>query len=110
VFGGVDADRSIFEAGPTARWSWCYLRCYRMVMGNVVKRSLSFPPDVFEAVEEEARVEGVGVSAAFTEAARQWILVRRGLRAVAEWESDNGPLTGQELAAADRLLDGQASA
>jgi hypothetical protein len=81
-----------------------------MVMGNVVKRSLSFPPDVFEAVEEEARVEGVGVSAAFTEAARQWILVRRGLRAVAEWESDNGPLTGQELAAADRLLDGQASA
>ena len=75
-------------------------------MGNVVKRSLSFPPDVFAAVEEEALAAGVGVSTALTEAARQWLVVRRGLRAVAEWEAEHGALTTEELAAADRLLDG----
>ncbi len=53
-------------------------------MGSVVKRSLSFPSDVFEAVEEEARREGVPISAIVTEATRDWLLIRRGLRAVAE--------------------------
>lgn len=75
-------------------------------MSSVVKRSLSFPPDVFAAVEEEARVQGVGVSTAITQAARQWLLVRRGLRAVTEWEAEHVELTADELADADRLLDG----
>ena len=79
-------------------------------MSNVVKRSLSFPPDVFAAVEEEAIAAGVGVSTALTEAARQWLVVRRGLRAVADWESEHGALTSDELDAADRLLDGKPAA
>ncbi len=78
-------------------------------MASVVKRSLSFPADVFAAVAEEARAEGVGVSAALTEAARQWLLVRRGLRAVDEWEAEHGELTVEELAAADGILDGHSA-
>lgn len=74
-------------------------------MGSVVKRSLSFPSDVFEAVEEEARREGVPISAIVTEATRDWLLIRRGLRAVAEWEAEHGALTPEELAEADRILD-----
>lgn len=74
-------------------------------MGSVVKRSLSFPSDVFEAVEEEARREGVPISAIVTEAMRDWLLIRRGLRAVAEWEAEHGPFTAEELAEADRILD-----
>lgn len=71
-----------------------------------MKRSLSFPPDVFAALEAEARADGIGVSAVLTEAARQWLLVRRGLRAVTAWEAEHGALTLAELTAADRLLDG----
>ena len=33
------------------------------------------------------------------------LLVRRGLRGVAEWEAANSPLTPAELAVADRQLD-----
>jgi len=40
-----------------------------------------------------------------TEAARQWLLVRHGLRTVAEWEDEHGTLTDAELAEADRLLE-----
>ena len=71
----------------------------------MVKRSLSFPSDVFEAVEEEARLEGVPVSTVMAAAARNWLSVRRGLRAVAGYEAEHGPFTPEELAAADRDLD-----
>jgi hypothetical protein len=74
-------------------------------MGNVVKRSLSFPEDVFEAVQEEARHEGVPVSTVVTEAARSWLAIRRGLRTVAEYEAEHGAFTEEELAGADKELD-----
>ena len=81
------------------------LRSYHEEMSNVVKRSMSFPVDVFEAVEEEARRDGVPVSAVMTEAARSWLTVRRGLRAVADYEAEHGAFTAAELKAADRDLD-----
>ena len=71
----------------------------------MVKRSMSFPAEVFEAVEEEARRDGVAVSSVMTEAARRWLTVRRGLRAVAEYEAEQGAFTEAELKAADRELD-----
>jgi hypothetical protein len=71
----------------------------------VVKRSLSFPADLFAEVEQEAKAEGVAVSTVVTEAARQWLIIRRGLRAVREWEAEHGAFTDQELAEADALLD-----
>ena len=78
---------------------------YRGWMSSVVKRSFSLPAPLFRGIEDEAREAGIPLSAALTEAAQQWLTVRRGLRAVAEWEAENGALTDAELAEADALLD-----
>ncbi len=74
-------------------------------MSSVVKRSFSIPSPIFEGVEQEARQAGVPLSVAISEAAEQWVRVRQGLRAVAEWEAEHGALTDAELAEADALLD-----
>ena len=74
-------------------------------MGRVVKRSLSFPPDVFEELEAEARAQGTTVSALMTSAAEDLLRRRRGLAAVAEYEAEHGAFTEEELAEADRILD-----
>ncbi len=74
-------------------------------MGNVVKRSVSFPAEVFAAAEEEARLSGVSVSAVITAATEHHLVIRRGLAAVAEWEAENGPFTDEERAEAQRRLD-----
>jgi TPP-dependent pyruvate/acetoin dehydrogenase alpha subunit len=39
-----------------------------------------------------------------TDAARQMLLLRDGLQAVAEWEAEHGALTDAEMAAARRRL------
>ena len=46
----------------------------------------------------------MSVSAWMTSAARQALLVRNGLTAVAEWETERGALTDAELAAARRRV------
>ncbi|MHB8313307.1 MAG: hypothetical protein ACYDD0_08420 [Candidatus Dormibacteria bacterium] len=46
----------------------------------------------------------MSISAWMTNAARQALLVRAGLRAVAEWEADHGALTEAELADARRRV------
>ena len=74
-------------------------------MSSVVKRSISLPADVFEALELQAAEEGRTVSAALAAAADLWLATRRGLRAVRAWERKHGALTAAELAAADRKLD-----
>ena len=74
-------------------------------MPSVVKRSVSLPADVFEALEEQAAEEGRTVSAALADAADLWLATRRGLRAVRAWEREHGTLTAEELAVADRELD-----
>ena len=74
-------------------------------MSTVVKRSISLPADVFEALEAQAAEEGRTVSAALADAADLWLATRRGLRAVRAWEREHGALTAEELAAADRELD-----
>ena len=74
-------------------------------MASVVKRSVSLPLDVFEALERQAAEAGSTVSAALTDAARLWLTTRDGLRSVRAWERDHGVLTVDELAAADALLD-----
>ena len=78
---------------------------YHVVMSSVVKRSISLPADVFEALELQAAEEGRTVSAALADAADLWLATRRGLRAVRAWEREHGALTAEELAAADRELD-----
>ncbi len=80
-------------------------RSYHDSMSTVVKRSISLPADVFEALEAQAAEEGRTVSAALADAADLWLATRRGLRAVRAWEREHGALTAEESAAADRELD-----
>ncbi len=49
----------------------------------------------------------MSVSAWMTEAARRALLAEDGLRAVAEWEHEHGPLTEAELDAARRRVAGE---
>ncbi len=70
------------------------------------KLAITVDADVHEQVLVAAAERGVSVSAWMTEAARRALLVRDGLRAVAEWEQEHGPLTEAELEAARRRIVG----
>lgn len=72
------------------------------VVSTVVKRSVSFPADVYAALEEQALVEGVSISALVTAGARHVLGIADGLRAVAEFEAEYGPFSPEEVAEADR--------
>ncbi len=71
----------------------------------VVKRSVSIDAEVAAAAEKAAAEDGVSFSAWLSEAAHRQLLVREGLRGVAEWEEAAGALTSSELAAGETLLD-----
>ena len=71
------------------------------------KLAITVDPDVYVQVIVAAEAEGLSVSAWMTNAARQALLVRDGLRAVAEWEAEHGAFTDKELAAARRRVSGQ---
>jgi hypothetical protein len=68
------------------------------------KLAITVDAEVHERVLAAAADEGVSVSAWMTAAARQALLVRDGLRAVAEWEEEQGELTEAELEAARRRV------
>jgi hypothetical protein len=70
----------------------------------VVKRSVSLSDDVAVAVEVAAREDGVSFSAWLSGAAERQLRVRQGLRGVASWEAEAGPLTPEEIAAGEDLL------
>ena len=91
--------RSAHRVAAVVPWS------YHEDVSSVVKRSVSLPAEMFEALEVQAAEEGRTVSAALADAADLWLSTRRGLRAVRAWERDHGALTADELAAADAELD-----
>lgn len=62
------------------------------------KRSVSFPPDLAKAIDAAAEASGTSFSAWIAETASRRLRLEAGRRAVAEWESDHGPLSEQELA------------
>ena len=62
------------------------------------KRSVSFPPDLAKAIDAAAEASGTSFSAWIAETASHRLRLEAGRRAVAEWESDHGPLSEQELA------------
>ena len=64
------------------------------------KLAITVDPDVHAGVMAAAGEDGVSVSAWMTNAARRALLVRDGLKGVAEWEAENGPFTDAELDAA----------
>lgn len=64
------------------------------------KVAITVDPDVYARVVEEARREGLSVSAWMTNAARRALRIREGLAGVAQWEAENGAFTEDELTAA----------
>ncbi len=70
-----------------------------------MKRSVSIDAEVAAAAEAAAVEDGVSFSAWLSGAAHRQLLVREGLRGVAEWEAEAGPLSPEELAAGEVLLD-----
>jgi alkylhydroperoxidase family enzyme len=71
----------------------------------VKKLSIALDPDVADAAASAAEISGQSLSAWLNDAARTRLRVEDGLAAVAEWEAEQGPLTAEERAAADRQLD-----
>jgi hypothetical protein len=68
------------------------------------KLAITVDPDVHDRVLAAAAEDGVSVSAWMTEAARRALVVRDGLRAVAEWEAEHGALSQAEMTAARRRI------
>lgn len=68
------------------------------------KLAITVDPEVHAGVVAAASEEGVSVSAWMTNAARRALLVRDGLKAVAEWEAEHGPLIETELADARKRV------
>jgi hypothetical protein len=62
------------------------------------KRSVSLPPELAKAIDKAAAESGTSVSAWLAETAAHRIRLEAGRRGVAEWESENGPLTPEEIA------------
>lgn len=71
----------------------------------VKKLSVALDPDVAAAAASAAETSGQSLSAWLNDAARTRLRVEDGLTAVAEWEAEQGPLTTEERATADRQLD-----
>lgn len=70
-----------------------------------VKLAITVDRDVHAKILSAVEAEGSSISAWITAAARQALRVREGLAAVAEWETEHGPLTEEELDAARRRLN-----
>jgi hypothetical protein len=77
---------------------------------GVRKISVSLDDAAYDAAVEQAEAEGVSLSAWLSRAALHEARVAAGLRAVAEWEEENGPVTAEELAWADNVLGHPVSA
>ena len=72
---------------------------------TVMKRSVSLDDDVAERVERAADEDGVSFSSWLSTAAEQQLMLREGLKGIAEWEAESGALTPEERAAGEALLD-----
>jgi DNA-binding IclR family transcriptional regulator len=59
--------------------------------------AITVDPDVHARVVAAATAEGVSISAWMTTAARRMLLIQDGLRAVVEWEAEQGAFTADEL-------------
>ena len=71
----------------------------------VTKRTVSFDPEIWAAMQQLAAAEQIGVSTMVNRVLGHQLRLQRGLAAVAQWEAEHGQFTDQELAEADRVLD-----
>lgn len=92
----------ISAPGPSILLWWYSLG---MPRGNPSpKLAITVDPEVYAQVIAAAEAERVSISAWMTAAARRELRLRDGLVAVAEWEAEHGPLTSEELAAAQQRV------
>lgn len=66
------------------------------------KRSVSIPPDLDVQIEAAAAEAGVTYSAWLAATARKEFTIRAGLRAVAEFEREQGAFSPEEIAGAEQ--------
>jgi metal-responsive CopG/Arc/MetJ family transcriptional regulator len=64
------------------------------------KLSISMPPDLLQQVREAVREDGVSLSAAMAEGAKEWLRMRAWRISIEEYQAEYGPFTAEELAAA----------
>ncbi|HWY17206.1 MAG TPA: hypothetical protein VNY27_00700 [Solirubrobacteraceae bacterium] len=76
---------------------------------SVQKVSISLDETVLLAAREAAKRRDMSLSAwlngVAAEALAHETSIEKGLQGVAEWEAENGPITAEELAKADAILD-----
>jgi hypothetical protein len=72
---------------------------------GVKKLSVALDERVAEAAAASAERHGLSLSAWLNRAAQNALAIEDGLAAVAEWEAEHGPLSAEDLAAADAILD-----
>ena len=68
------------------------------------KLAITIDPEVHEKILAAAAEDEVSVSAWMTGAAREALRRRAGLAAVAAWERQHGPFTGEEMNEARRRV------
>jgi hypothetical protein len=73
---------------------------------GVRKLSVALDEQVADAAAASAERFGLSLSAWLNRAAENALVIEDGLMAVAEWETEHGALTAEELRAADAALDG----
>jgi len=61
------------------------------------KRSVSLPPDLAQAIDEEAAREGSTFSAWIAETAARRLKLDAARRAITEWEAEHGAFTAEEI-------------
>jgi hypothetical protein len=71
------------------------------------KIAITIEPDVHQKVLAAAARDGLSVSAWMTTAAREALLRRAGLAAVAQWEKEHGVFSEEEMAEARRNVRAQ---
>ena len=71
----------------------------------VTKLSVALDERVAAAARSAATRDGMSLSAWLSRAAEQAVRIDEGLCAVAEWEAERSPITAEERAVADSLLD-----
>jgi hypothetical protein len=73
----------------------------------VRKLSVALDDQTATAAAAAAERRGVSLSSWLNDAAENALRIEEGLRAVSEWEAENGAFSDAELAAADRFLAGK---
>jgi hypothetical protein len=76
---------------------------------TVRKLSVALDEAVASAAAAAAERHGMSLSAWLSDAAANALAVEDGLAAVAAWEAEHGPLTADELATADAVLERSAA-